>query len=82
VRTNTERLVAPLSPKDQYGFLFNSHFEAADEGTLNQMAHQGGCAPTPPGHPRVSDRDSFPPAARRPVTGVRLADDGRNGYRQ
>lgn len=42
----------------------------------SQMVLRGGCALTPPGHARVSYRNFFPPGARWPLTGVRLADDG------
>ncbi|WP_228389341.1 ergothioneine biosynthesis protein EgtB [Cumulibacter manganitolerans] len=42
----------------------------------NQMVLRGGCVLTPPGHARTSYRNFFPPHARWPVTGVRLADDG------
>jgi formylglycine-generating enzyme required for sulfatase activity len=38
-----------------------------------QMVLRGGCALTPPGHARPSYRNFFPPAARWPMTGVRLA---------
>lgn len=41
-----------------------------------QMVLRGGCALTPPGHARSSYRNFFPPGARWPVTGVRLADGG------
>lgn len=40
-----------------------------------QMVLRGGCALTPPGHARATYRNFFPPGARWPVTGVRLADD-------
>ena len=43
----------------------------------NQMVLRGGCVLTPPDHSRTSYRNFFPPSARWPVTGVRLADDGR-----
>jgi ergothioneine biosynthesis protein EgtB len=39
----------------------------------NQIVLRGGCALTPPGHARVPYRNFFPPAARWPMTGVRLA---------
>lgn len=41
-----------------------------------QMVLRGSCAFTPPGHARVSYRNFFPPHARWPLTGVRLADGG------
>ena len=43
----------------------------------NQMVLRGGCVLTAPGHTRGSYRNFFPPGARWPVTGLRLADDGR-----
>ncbi|GAA1919147.1 ergothioneine biosynthesis protein EgtB [Nocardioides marmoribigeumensis] len=42
-----------------------------------QMVLRGGCALTPPGHTRATYRNFYPPGARWPVTGVRLADDAR-----
>ena len=39
----------------------------------NQMVLRGGCALSPPGHARIPYRNFFPPAARWPMTGVRLA---------
>lgn len=38
-----------------------------------QMVLRGGSALTSPGHARISYRNFFPPAARWPMTGVRLA---------
>jgi ergothioneine biosynthesis protein EgtB len=38
-----------------------------------QMVLRGGCALTSPGHARISYRNFFSPAARWPMTGVRLA---------
>ena len=42
---------------------------------VNQHVLRGGCCATPPGHLRVTYRNFFPPAARWPFTGVRLARD-------
>lgn len=42
-----------------------------------QMVLRGGSALTPTGHSRPTYRNFFPPAARWPMTGVRLATDGR-----
>lgn len=42
----------------------------------NQMVLRGGCALTPPGHTRETYRNFFPPGARWPLTGLRLADGG------
>ncbi|CAN5410003.1 ergothioneine biosynthesis protein EgtB [soil metagenome] len=41
-----------------------------------QMVLRGSCALTPPGHTRATYRNFFPPHARWPMTGVRLADGG------
>jgi ergothioneine biosynthesis protein EgtB len=38
-----------------------------------QMVLRGGCALTPPGHTRPTYRNFFPPAARWPMAGLRLA---------
>jgi len=46
----------------------------------SQMVLRGGCALTSLGHARASYRNFFPPAARWPLTGVRLADHATTGY--
>jgi ergothioneine biosynthesis protein EgtB len=40
---------------------------------VNQQVLRGSAAITPPGHARLTYRNFFPPAARWPMTGVRLA---------
>jgi ergothioneine biosynthesis protein EgtB len=42
---------------------------------VNQHVLRGGCCATPPGHTRVTYRNFFPPSARWPFTGARLARD-------
>jgi ergothioneine biosynthesis protein EgtB len=42
---------------------------------VNQQVLRGGCCLTPPGHTRSTYRNFFPPSARWPMTGLRLARD-------
>jgi ergothioneine biosynthesis protein EgtB len=42
---------------------------------VNQAVLRGGCALTPPGHVRATYRNFYPPGARWPFTGARLATD-------
>jgi ergothioneine biosynthesis protein EgtB len=46
---------------------------------VGQQVLRGSCAATPPGHARLTYRNFFPPPARWPFTGVRLARDLRHG---
>ncbi|MEY2433099.1 MAG: hypothetical protein QOC92_2824 [Acidimicrobiaceae bacterium] len=43
---------------------------------VNQHVLRGGCCATPAGHARTTYRNFFPPSARWPFTGARLARDG------
>ena len=46
---------------------------------VSQHVLRGGCVATPPGHLRRSYRNFFPPGARWPFTGVRIARDIEQG---